>query len=188
MAAAVEQSQKRLQGEQLDHRLGEACDAALSALLRETQVMTDWRADPALEDACEEVVAAVCPPQPGDGGAGVLPCLMEQLSLGSERMTSHCSQVLLQIHYFLAREVILDQALVGACGRDAEKVCKAEGNWQAVTEPHHKLVFPCLVRNLYIEDEDTEDEDAETDVNYEEGETPKLSDACTEEVERTLRH
>ena len=87
-----------------------------------------------------------------------------------------------QIHYFLAREVILDQALVGACGRDAEKVCKAEGNWHAVTEPHHKLVFPCLVRNLYIEDEDTEDEDAETDVNYEEGETPKLSDACTEEV------
>ena len=35
--------------------------------------------------------------QPGDGGAGVLPCLMEQLSLGSERMTSHCSQVLLQV-------------------------------------------------------------------------------------------
>ena len=66
MAAAVEQSQKRLQvaalpastalhsplqGEQLDHRLGEACDAALTALLRETQVCVLLRLLPTIPES-----------------------------------------------------------------------------------------------------------------------------------------
>ena len=49
-----------------------------------------------------------------------------------------------------------------------------------------KLVFPCLVRNLY-NDED-EDEGDENSLDEEEDENEdKLSDACVEQVERTLQ-
>ena len=38
-------------------------------------------------------------------------------------MTSTCSEVLMQVHYFLAREVIIDEHLYKACKADAAKVC-----------------------------------------------------------------
>ena len=46
------------------------------------------------------------------------------------------------------------------------------------------LVFPCLVRNLYPEDVE---EDEEEEKNKSDEVKELLSDACTEEVERTLR-
>ena len=36
-------------------------------------------------------------------GAAVMSCLMEQLARGSPAMTKECGDVLMQIHYFLAR-------------------------------------------------------------------------------------
>ena len=36
-------------------------------------------------------------------GDAVMSCLMEQLSRGSPAMTKECGEVLMQIHYFLAR-------------------------------------------------------------------------------------
>ena len=38
-------------------------------------------------------------------------CLMEQLSRGSPAMTKECGEVLMQIHYFLARYVPMHYAV-----------------------------------------------------------------------------
>ena len=166
--------------------IGDKCEMALDDLLRQTQVMSDWQADPVLEDACEEVVAAAC--NDPRGGEHVMACLMEQLSQNSPAMTSSCSEVLMQVHYFLAREIIIDEKLYNACDRDAVRVCKGAAGWHASKDNlSNQLVFPCLVRNLYNDEDDDEDDD---NINMEEEEAEnedKLSDACVEQVERTLQ-
>lgn len=130
-------------------------------------------------------------------------CLMEQLSKGSPAMTKECGEVLMQIHYFLARydlilpmhkihvyidycrEVMLDEHLYRACKADAASVCKAPDGWhRGEQHPTNLLVFPCLVRNLYAEDVE---EDDEVEKGKSEEVKEVLSDSCTEEVERTLR-
>ena len=83
------------------------------------------------------------------------------------------------------REVMLDEHLYQACKADAATVCKAPDGWhRGEQHPTNLLVFPCLVRNLYAEDVEEDDED-------EKGKSEEvkevLSDQCTEEVERTLR-
>ena len=164
--------------------VGEKCEAAVDLLLRQSEVMSDWQADPVLEDACDEVVVAACDPK--QGGEAVMSCLMEQLSQGGPAMTTECSQVLMQIHYFLAREIIIDDHLYRACDKDAVNVCKGADNWHRTSEDSkNRLVFPCLVRNLYPEEED---DDLDDDKDLPDGDDPsKLSDECVEEVERTLR-
>jgi len=158
------------------------CLQAVDQLVRESQVITDWKVDPVLEDACEEVVATACNPKLGNDA--VMSCLMEELSKESEHMTTSCSEVLMQVHYFLAREVIIDENLYKACNKNAKELCNGADNWHNVEhDPSNKLVFPCLVRNLYAEDE--EDEDDEDKDAYKNSST-KLSEDCTHEVERTL--
>ena len=166
--------------------LGDKCGAALEDFLRMTQVMEDWEADPVLEEACDQVVAAACPA--GLDSGGVMSCLMEQLSKGSPAMTSSCSEVLMQIHYFLAREVIIDDHLYQACSDDAARVCKGGKNWHLMNpeNPNNQLVFPCLVRNLYPDDDD-EDDDEDYDNAESDDNKATLSDECVIEVERTLR-
>jgi len=181
MKAAMEHSKEKVAVNTAKETFSTKCLAAVDSLIQETQVISDWRADPVLEDACEEVVAAVCDPK--QGSDAVMSCLMEQLSKESEHMTTQCSQVLMQVHYFLAREVMIDEHLYKACNKDAIKVCNGAVGWHKTEQdPRNQLVFPCLVRNLYSEDDD-EDEDDHAYV-----ESPsKLSDECTDEVERTLR-
>merc|ERR1712106_1097552 len=100
-------------------------------------------------------------------------------------MTTQCSEVLMQVHYFLAREVMIDEHLYKACNKDAIKVCNGAAGWHKTEEdPRNQLVFPCLVRNLYSDDDDEDDED---DDNSYIDSSAKLSDECTHEVERTLR-
>ena len=163
--------------------VGEKCEAAVELLLRQTEVMSDWQADPVLEEACDEVVAAACDPK--QGGEAVMSCLMEQLSQGGKAMTTECSQVLFQIQYFLAREVIMDDHLYRACNKGAVQLCGGAQNWHKSNDPatdqKNLLVFPCLVRNLYWGDDD--DDDSEEDLPDKE----RLSFECVEEVERTLR-
>jgi len=163
--------------------VGEKCEAAVDLLLRQSQVMSDWKADPVLEDACDEVVVAACDPK--QGGMAVMTCLMEQLSQGGPAMTTECSQVLMQIHYFLAREIIIDDHLYRACNKDAVRMCGGAKNWHMTNEDQKNLlVFPCLVRNLYPEEED----DLDDEKDLPDGDDPsKLSEECVEEVERTLR-
>ena len=185
----------KLATEQTDHKkIGDKCERSLDDLLRQTQVMTDWQADPVLEDACDEVVAASC--NTGSDGEAVMSCLMEQLAKGSPAMTTSCSEVLMQIHYFLAREIIIDDHLYRACNQDAIKVCKGAQNWhQTQNSPKNQLVFPCLVRNLYNDEDDEEEGDDDDDFNNaidekevkKSGSELKLSDDCVSEVERTLR-
>jgi len=182
MKAAMEYSQEKLAVNTPKNNFSKKCLAAVDDLVQQTQIISDWKADPVLEDACEEVVTAACDPKLGSDA--VMSCLMEQLSKESDHMTTQCSEVLMQVHYFLAREVIIDEHLYKACNKDAIKLCNGAVGWHKIEEdPRNQLVFPCLVRNLYSEDDDDEEDD---DHQYIESPT-KLSDECTDEVERTLR-
>jgi len=184
MKAAMEADKVRVSKDRSkDKNFGSQCEEALNRLLDAAQVASDWKADPVLEDSCEDVVFAACDAK--QEGDAVMSCLMEQLSRGSPAMTKECGEVLMQIHYFLAREVMLDEHLYQACKADAASVCKAPDGWhRGEQHPTNLLVFPCLVRNLYAEDVEEDDED-------EKGKSEEvkevLSDQCTEEVERTLR-
>lgn len=168
-----------------DLKLEEDCQKALEDFIRETEDDLDWRADPALEDACAEVVFSVCDPK--NHKDRVMDCLMENLSSESEAMTGECRQVLMQIHYFMAREVIVDKKLYHECAKDATQLCGAGKNWHKKTstfEPEARLVFPCLVRNMYHIEEDKEDREDEND--DEDGDYV-LSKDCEHQVERVLR-
>eukprot|EP00092_Neocalanus_flemingeri_P071922 GFUD01088424.1.p1 GENE.GFUD01088424.1~~GFUD01088424.1.p1 ORF type:complete len:1134 (-),score=335.63 GFUD01088424.1:2263-5664(-) len=186
MKAAMDQSaeNQKLAVNSAKSSFSKGCESALDQLVKETQVLSDWQADPVLEDACDEVVAAACDPK--QGSDAVMSCLMEQLSKGSDRMTTQCSEVLMQVHYFLAREILIDEHLYKSCNKDAVKVCNGAPNWhQTDKDPRNQLVFPCLVRNLYADDYGEDDEDTDGKKNDEN--EPKLSEECTQEVERTLR-
>merc|ERR1719187_136158 len=107
--------------------LSTACENSLNELMAESQPGADWESDPVLEDACEEVVMAACDPKAGNDA--VMSCLMEQLSKEGGAMNEDCRSVLLQLHYFLAREVILDEHLYKKCKNDANKICNAQEGW-----------------------------------------------------------
>ncbi len=78
----------------------------------------------------------------------------------------------MEIQYFMARDFSLDPKLYKACAADAQDICQADIHWYTNTQ-HHPLVFACLTRNLYSED------DLEEDLTH-------LSDDCADEVERVL--
>jgi len=163
----------------MDHRIQAQCRKTLDEFLRGTQTEMDWDADPVLETACEEVVAAACDPKAGKDG--VLSCLMENMARDSKAMTGECRQVLMQIHYFLSREVLLDHDLYRHCKKDARRLCDSKDGWhKKENDPSSKLVFPCLVRNLYNNEDDEEEEEDEDD-------SDSLSQSCAENVERVLR-
>jgi len=177
--------------------LSSACEKSLNDLVAETQLQNDWEADPVLEDACEEVVLQACDPKAGNDA--VMSCLMEQLSKQGGVMNEDCRSVLLQLHYFLSREVLLDENLYRKCKADASRMCGAEEGWHTQDkDPRHKLVFPCLVRNLYNDEDDDDDypkdgisnkiDKGDKDSKEEEGESPiNLSSDCADEVERVLQ-
>ena len=138
--------------------LGPGCEKSLNELLAEAQPGSNWEADPVLEDACEEVVMTACDPK--DDNDAIMSCLMEQLSKEGGVMNQECRSVLMQLHYFLAREVVLDETLYKKCKADAERVCDAKTGWHRddSRDPRTKLIFPCLVRNLYNDDEEDDNE------------------------------
>ena len=100
-------------------------------------------------------------------------CLMNQLVSQSRHMTKSCSERLLEIQYFMARDFSLDPKLYSACRKEARDLCQADENW--ITHKNHgQYIFACLARNLYG-DEETEDDTIDL-----------IGDNCADEVERVL--
>ena len=148
------------------------CEAELRLLLREADIASDWKVDPVLKGACQDVVSQGC--DANLGSTHVLSCLMGLMTSQSRYMTSSCKDRLMEIEYFMARDFSLDPQLYQACHQDAQDVCQADDHWYAETDAqNHQLVFACLARNLYDETEENED-------------SPTLSDVCADEVERVL--
>ena len=91
---------------QLDN---ERCEHALSTLLREADVASDWKVDPVLHESYSPVVSAAC-----DSTASnevVLSCLMSLAAKNSRHMTNECMTTLMEIQYFLSRDFRLDTKL-----------------------------------------------------------------------------
>ena len=150
------------------------CEAELRLLLREADIASDWKVDPVLKSACQDVVTQGC--DANLGATHVMTCLMGLMTSQSRHMTTNCKDRLMEIEYFMARDFSLDPQLYHACHQDAQDVCQADDHWYAeVDTQNYQLVFACLARNLF----EGENEDIEND-------SPTLSDVCADEVERVL--
>lgn len=90
------------------------CTEALQTLLLEADVASDWQVDPILKKSCQDVVTSACDPGNLTPDA-VMNCLMNQLVSQSRHMTKVCSERLLEIQYFMARDFSLDPKLYRAC-------------------------------------------------------------------------
>lgn len=131
-----------------DMEAAPTCENALRKLLREANVVQDWKVDPILQASCQDVVIAGCDPKAGNDV--VMSCLMSLAATNSHHMNKECKRTLLEIQYFIARDFALDPKLYRKCARDAQEFCAAEEDWyEKATQPDFKaasLVFPCLVR------------------------------------------
>ena len=186
MEGIVAQNQKKLQNQNLRPKFSVKCELSINKLLSDNFITSDWFVDPVLEEACGEVVNAIC--DPSHGKDAILSCLMDHMSQAHKAMPVKCSKVLKQIHYFLAREVIIDSNLYKSCKNDAQNICHESPGWHRMEDDsRHHLVFPCLVRNLYADDEDKDIlEDEQNDQRAVVSEL-QLSDTCTHAVERMLK-
>ena len=162
------------------------CRKTLIHLIKVAKVGNDWKVDPVLKDSCQDVVATSCDVKAGEGA--VMSCLQSLAAKNSREMNKECAATLLEIQYFLARDFSLNPKLYKKCRSDAAKFCSAEEDWHLKMTDEDKTndgraqhVFPCLVRNLYAENEDD-------DGNNEEGEEAKseLEEECASAVEKVL--
>ena len=64
------------------------CEGELRLLLREADVASDWKVDPVLKQACQEVVTNAC--DKSLGSTHVMMCLMGLVQKQSRHMTSNC--------------------------------------------------------------------------------------------------
>lgn len=167
----------------------QTCRQTLIHLIKVAKVGNDWKVDPVLKDNCQDVVASSCDIKAGEGA--VMSCLQTLAAKNSHEMNKECAATLMEIQYFLARDFSLNPKLYKKCKSDAAKFCGAEDDWHLKMTDDDKSndgraqhVFPCLVRNLYVEGED----DERGSDNNEEGDEDKteLEEECAAAVEKVL--
>ena len=171
---------------------GVKCQEAILTLLQEVSLASNWKLDPVLQRACQDVVNEACDPKainPSNsfGQGEVMSCLLSQKVRSSRVMTDQCNQRLNEIQYFLSRDFTLTPKLYKACRSDAESLCSANRDWHVAVrggnavKDGRKYVFPCLVRHLY---EDQDEDDYYEDEAQVEG---VLSRDCQDQVRVSLR-
>ena len=96
-------------------------------------------------------------------------CLFDLID-DEDVMTEDCSEVLLEISYFTARDWALDRKLFRACSKDARDKCNVD-KWATKDQATHGETFACLYRHINNERADL-----------------KLSEECTGEVIRVMKN
>lgn len=132
-----------------DKRISVPCQKSLEILVESADPGEDWRVDPVLRKACKPVVDRACRDVTGGNGR-VMSCLMEKL--GTDLMNPECETALLQIQFFISRDIRLDPQLFKACKFDAVTQCKARLQWADINEHQDQkdpLVLPCLYNYAY---------------------------------------
>ncbi|VDP10969.1 unnamed protein product [Soboliphyme baturini] len=153
--------------------LSPTCFQAIAALLKVSDVSSDYRVDAVLYNDCKSVIDGVCRHQISSEDQ-MLSCLMKNGY--SPEMSPACKDRLFEIQFFLSRSFSLDAQLYAACHLDAVDKCHAKKEWADLStagntgpEPGH-LVLSCLYRHA-----------------YDDSEASKLTPRCVEEVRRVLR-
>ncbi|UYV66112.1 GLG1 [Cordylochernes scorpioides] len=151
--------------------MGKEEDEELEKVVQVADAGEDWRADPALQEACRPVVASLCAQVP-PGEGRVLACLMDRLE--APAMAPECRDKLLLLQYFLARDFKLDPQLYRRCHKEAVTHCHAKEEWwdkPGNTDPDRSpIVLPCLYHLAYHPSDNV-----------------KLSRECLYEVRRVMR-
>lgn len=162
------------------------CLIAVKTLIKTGDVASDWKVDPILRKNCQDVVNSGCSQEDDDNNGSVVSCLMTLAGKNSRHMTQDCLNTLMEVQYFLARDFSLTPKLYTRCLSDAKKLCYAEDDWHIKASKNNdedvdnnKLIFPCLVRFLYPEEDD------DNNHNDNDGDN-ELSDECADQVVRVL--
>lgn len=86
---------------------------------------SDYRVDPVIVHNCQDDMHRFCSDElesPRQAGA-IYSCLMRNIDSG--KMTSKCSESVLQLQYVVSRDFTLDPQLFKRCRKDAMTICHA---------------------------------------------------------------
>ncbi|CAK8688004.1 unnamed protein product [Clavelina lepadiformis] len=171
-----------LRAAQKENSLSPSCQEEVMNLIKESEVGQDYRMDPVLTRACNEVIQLRCNNYEG-GDPMVLSCLMDHLY--SSDMTTNCKQKLLELQYFISRDFMVDPIFNENCREDAKRLCFVDLGGGAGglenNEPEKmpfSLVMSCFHNHMPVI----------SNGSYNDGNKEKLiSVECEEEVRRILR-
>ncbi|XP_075245658.1 Golgi apparatus protein 1-like isoform X3 [Convolutriloba macropyga] len=153
------------------------CFKSIEFLIRSANPIAEVSTDAVLLEACKPVLDKNCRRPNGAKSNETESSQYEKDAVGclfdliddDNAMTDECSEVLLEISYFTARDWALDRRLFRACADDAREKCHVQ-RWATSDQSTHGETFACLYRHINHESKDL-----------------KLSDQCTVEVIRVMK-
>ncbi|CAF2082393.1 unnamed protein product, partial [Rotaria magnacalcarata] len=102
------------------------CLTVINALIRTVDPGNDIRADPLLETTCRPVIDTLCP-RINAGNSNVILCLLHNLK--NARMTEECQDRLMEVAYFMARDLRLTPRLMRTCQTNLKTLCQLPDDW-----------------------------------------------------------
>ncbi len=111
--------------------------------------------DPSLYASCQKVLERGVCKNVQSGHGRMVECLTRHLN--SDLMDEDCSERLLEIQFFVARDWTLNAEFYEACRNDASRLCGTSGKWYVEESVFQakQIVLPCLFHHL--PDEESED-------------------------------
>ncbi|TGZ70022.1 hypothetical protein CRM22_003404 [Opisthorchis felineus] len=97
------------------------CEKAVYELVKLTNVEENVILDPVIDRACHNILSEKCAGLENAGHSALFECLSENQYHPS--MTSNCRRHLLELLYFVTRDLTLDDHLHRACAEDSLKLC-----------------------------------------------------------------
>ncbi|KAG5448403.1 glycogenin glucosyltransferase glg1 [Clonorchis sinensis] len=97
------------------------CEKAVYELVKLTNVEENVILDPVIDRACHNILSEKCAGLENAGHSALFECLSENQYHPS--MTSSCRRHLLELLYFVTRDLTLDDHLHRACAEDSLKLC-----------------------------------------------------------------
>ncbi|CAL8082408.1 unnamed protein product [Calicophoron daubneyi] len=125
----------------ITERPPEQCIEAVHQLLKTTDAEENILIDPVITHACRKMLSTKCAGLGHEDGA-VYECLMAHHNDPS--MGGSCRKHILELFYFISRDVTLDDHLYRACASDAHKFCKLPKAAWRDRGPADARILTCL--------------------------------------------
>ncbi|CAH8573181.1 unnamed protein product [Dicrocoelium dendriticum] len=118
------------------------CERAIHSVLKATNVEENVILDPVIDRACRPMLTTKCAGLEDKGHGALFECLSANPSHPS--MTNACRKHILELFYFVSRDVTLDDHLHRACADDSIRLCNLPRiTWKNYERPDAHLLT-CL--------------------------------------------
>ncbi|CEF59806.1 Cysteine-rich Golgi apparatus protein 1 repeat and Cysteine-rich Golgi apparatus protein 1 repeat,eukaryote-containing protein [Strongyloides ratti] len=102
------------------------CMNALGLTVKVVDIGSNYKVDKILMESCQSLLSGPCSNE-AQSDIATLQCLMKHID--SPEMSVDCSDRLIEVQYFMARDWSLDPELYASCHNEAVKRCSASENW-----------------------------------------------------------